>query len=227
MKAMILAAGRGERLRPLTDKHPKPLLPVAGKPLIEYTIERLVSEGFQDLVINFHQTIDPCSINFIYQGEINHSILKTFTSLTENNLREEVSTVKKRAFSVMVEALQNISMHSYNCDKQAKEPNSGYGIILFSNSDKKLNIVTGNLIKKENVASLRRRIKFINKLSKEELRKYFRKLLKESYISVDGGAGLGFIDIAKKTQNQLTFKFHRINDEASLFIMSAQIDKKD
>jgi MurNAc alpha-1-phosphate uridylyltransferase len=52
MKAMILAAGRGERLRPLTDKHPKPLLPVAGKPLIEYTIERLVSEGFQDLVIN-------------------------------------------------------------------------------------------------------------------------------------------------------------------------------
>ena len=52
MKAMILAAGRGKRLRPLTDKHPKPLLPVAGKPLIEYTIERLVSEGFQDLVIN-------------------------------------------------------------------------------------------------------------------------------------------------------------------------------
>ena len=52
MKAMILAAGRGERLRPLTDKQPKPLLPVAGKPLIEYTIERLVSEGFHDLVIN-------------------------------------------------------------------------------------------------------------------------------------------------------------------------------
>ncbi|HHZ69119.1 MAG TPA: nucleotidyltransferase family protein [Methylococcaceae bacterium] len=52
MKAMILAAGRGERLRPLTDKQPKPLLPIAGKPLIEYTIERLVSAGFQDLVIN-------------------------------------------------------------------------------------------------------------------------------------------------------------------------------
>lgn len=52
MKALILAAGRGERMSPLTDTTPKPLLPVAGKPLIEYTIEALVTEGITDLVIN-------------------------------------------------------------------------------------------------------------------------------------------------------------------------------
>lgn len=52
MKAMILAAGRGERMRPLTDKTPKPLLPVAGKPLIEYHIENLVAAGYRDIVIN-------------------------------------------------------------------------------------------------------------------------------------------------------------------------------
>ena len=49
---MILAAGRGERMRPLTDTTPKPLLPVAGKPIIQYTIEQLVSAGFTDIVIN-------------------------------------------------------------------------------------------------------------------------------------------------------------------------------
>ncbi|BCV55033.1 N-acetylmuramate alpha-1-phosphate uridylyltransferase MurU [Shewanella algae] len=52
MKAMILAAGRGERLRPLTDKLPKPLVTVAGKPLIEYHIERLAAMGVTELVIN-------------------------------------------------------------------------------------------------------------------------------------------------------------------------------
>ncbi|OAI06896.1 N-acetylmuramate alpha-1-phosphate uridylyltransferase MurU [Methylomonas methanica] len=52
MKAMILAAGRGERMRPLTDHTPKPLLKAAGKALIEYTIENLANAGFGEIVIN-------------------------------------------------------------------------------------------------------------------------------------------------------------------------------
>jgi N-acetyl-alpha-D-muramate 1-phosphate uridylyltransferase len=52
MKVMILAAGRGERMRPLTDTLPKPLLPVAGKPLIVYHLEALARAGVRDVVIN-------------------------------------------------------------------------------------------------------------------------------------------------------------------------------
>ncbi|GAB4117893.1 MAG: nucleotidyltransferase family protein [Sideroxydans sp.] len=52
MLAMILAAGRGERMRPLTDHTPKPLLQAGGKPLIVWHIERLVRAGITDLVIN-------------------------------------------------------------------------------------------------------------------------------------------------------------------------------
>ncbi|CAB3639959.1 N-acetylmuramate alpha-1-phosphate uridylyltransferase MurU [Paraburkholderia rhynchosiae] len=51
-KAMIFAAGRGERMRPLTDACPKPLLEVGGKPLIVWQIERLARAGFQTIVIN-------------------------------------------------------------------------------------------------------------------------------------------------------------------------------
>lgn len=52
MKAMIFAAGRGERMRPLTDTMPKPLLPVGGKPLIAWQIERLAAAGLTHIVIN-------------------------------------------------------------------------------------------------------------------------------------------------------------------------------
>lgn len=51
-KAMILAAGRGERMRPLSDTTPKPLLPVGGKPLIIWQIERLRDAGFKQIVVN-------------------------------------------------------------------------------------------------------------------------------------------------------------------------------
>ena len=52
MKTMILAAGRGERMRPLTDTTPKPLLTAGGKPLIVWHLERLAAAGFTDIVVN-------------------------------------------------------------------------------------------------------------------------------------------------------------------------------
>src|SRR5437763_5663542 len=52
MKTMLLAAGRGERLRPLTDRTPKALVPVGGKPLIAWHLERLAASGCRDVVIN-------------------------------------------------------------------------------------------------------------------------------------------------------------------------------
>jgi MurNAc alpha-1-phosphate uridylyltransferase len=52
MHAMILAAGRGERMRPLTDRVPKCLLPVGGKPLIEWHLQKLAAAGFTEVVIN-------------------------------------------------------------------------------------------------------------------------------------------------------------------------------
>ena len=58
MKAMILAAGLGTRLRPLTDSRPKALVPVAGRPMIYWVITRLASHGFSDIIINAHHFAD-------------------------------------------------------------------------------------------------------------------------------------------------------------------------
>ncbi len=68
MKAMILAAGRGERMRPLTDRTPKPLLEAGGKPLIQYHIEALRDAGFRELVIN-HAHLGAQLVEHLGNGE--------------------------------------------------------------------------------------------------------------------------------------------------------------
>lgn len=54
MRAIVLAAGRGDRLRPLTDSIPKPMVPINGRPLLEHTVEWLHGHGFDELVITLH-----------------------------------------------------------------------------------------------------------------------------------------------------------------------------
>ena len=54
MKAMILAAGYGTRLRPYTDHTPKPLFSIAGRPLLDVTIDKLQRAGFRSVIINTH-----------------------------------------------------------------------------------------------------------------------------------------------------------------------------
>ena len=68
MKAMILAAGRGERMRPLTDHTPKPLLKAGGRALIEHTISQLVAAGYTDIVIN-HAHLGQQIVDYLGDGQ--------------------------------------------------------------------------------------------------------------------------------------------------------------
>ncbi|MEK7846598.1 MAG: sugar phosphate nucleotidyltransferase, partial [Nitrospinota bacterium] len=77
MKAMILAAGYGERMRPITDKIPKPLLPVNGKPILDYTLNLLKKNGIHEVVINIHHLpqmiVDTFGNGSSYAIKINYS----------------------------------------------------------------------------------------------------------------------------------------------------------
>src|SRR5438270_6141461 len=80
-KAMVLAAGLGVRMRPLTDNIPKPLVRVAGKPLLDYALDRLADAGVSDAVVNVH---------YLAEQIISHVAARTRPHVIISDEREQV-----------------------------------------------------------------------------------------------------------------------------------------
>jgi len=181
-------------------------------------------QGFLDFAYQLYKTMKTNEISLVYEGEVTQDITKTFTSLTEKNLSksEESNAVQKKVFNVMVECLQNISKHA---DSLGEGDEERRGIVMVSKGDDCYNIITGNIIKNDRVPGLKESLELINSLDKAGLSTLFKQQIKESTISEKGGAGLGLIDIAKKTGNKLTYQFKELNDNISFFILTSTIKR--
>jgi len=180
---------------------------------------------FIDFVFDLFSHLRKNNVKLIYEGEISHDIIKAFTALTENDLKakNEANPTQKKVFNIMVECLQNISKHA-DCIEDIT-PKNGRGILLVTETDKNYFITTGNVIKTEYTDIIKTNIDNVNKLNKNELRELFKKKLSSGRISDKGGAGLGFIDIRRKSNNKLEYNFSKINDDNVFYILNTVIEK--
>ncbi|HCT30504.1 MAG TPA: hypothetical protein DIW31_07175 [Bacteroidales bacterium] len=184
--------------------------------------------GFLEFVYDFYKSMKAHEITLVYEGEITHQITKAFTSLTESNMakEEESNTVQKKVFHVMVECLQNISKHadSFGSDDFLF---AGRGIFMVSKGDVEYHVTTGNVIENTKIEELTRILEHINLLDKEGLKQLYKTQMREGRLSEKGGAGLGFIDIARKTGRKLDFHFLSIDEENSFFILTSTISRTE
>jgi hypothetical protein len=184
--------------------------------------------GFLEFVYDFYKSMKAHEITLVYEGEITHQITKAFTSLTESNMakEEESNTVQKKVFHVMVECLQNISKHadSFGSDDFLF---AGRGIFMVSKGDVEYHVTTGNVIENAKIEELTRILDHINVLDKEGLKQLYKTQMREGRLSEKGGAGLGFIDIARKTGRKLEFHFLSIDEENSFFILTSTISRTE
>jgi len=190
------------------------------------TNEKKDVKGFLEFVYEFYKSMKQHEITLVYEGEITHQITKAFTSLTESNMakEEESNLVQKKVFHVMVECLQNISKHAddYGANDYLF---SGRGIFLVSKGKDEYSVTTGNAIEHTRMPELKRMLEQVNSLDKEELTELYKKQIKEGRLSDKGGAGLGFIDIKRKTGRNLEYHFLPINDVSSFFLLTSTISR--
>ncbi|PRZ01375.1 hypothetical protein BY457_103190 [Marinilabilia salmonicolor] len=183
------------------------------------------SHRFLDFAYQLYKTMKTNEINLVYEGEVTQDITKTFTSLTERNMAksEESNQVQRKVFNVMVECLQNISKHADTLSEDDEDERRG--IVMVSRGEESYKIITGNVIRNAKIPGLKESLEHINSLDKAGLSSLYKQQIVESKISEKGGAGLGLIDIAKKTGSKLSYQFKELNEEVSFFILTSTINR--
>jgi hypothetical protein len=185
-------------------------------------------KDFLEFVYSFYKTMKDHEVTLVYEGEVTHQITKAFTSLTETNMEaeEEGPSTQKKVFHVMVECLQNVSKHAETLDADELKKD-GRGIFMLSKSADSYSITTGNVLNTNKTPMIREMLDRVNSLDKDGLKQLYKQQIKEGRLSNKGGAGLGFIDIAKKTGNKLFYNFLTINDEFTFFVFTTKITRNN
>ena len=137
---------------------------------------------------------------------------------------EVASKVQRTVFQVMVECLQNVSRHADE-HGSGKSIYSGKGIFLISNTENAYCITTGNAIANEKISSLKEMLEHVNAMDEENLKDKYLKQMREGRLSSKGGAGLGLIDIRRKTGNKLDYHFLPLSDKISFFLLTTLIPR--
>lgn len=174
--------------------------------------------NFIKTVLSLHDEMVSNGFSLVYEGVFSHDIMKMFTSMAENNMdkQNEDKSVRRKVFHVMVECLQNMTKHSDDYDENDR---IGNGMFIVGKKEGFWNIITANKIHKDKIDPLRRSIEKINSLTPEELKDLYKKQIKEGTLSEKGGAGLGLIDIARKTGRKLDYQFLPLDDNENYFFL--------
>jgi hypothetical protein len=183
-------------------------------------------KGFLDFVYDFYSSMRSYEIKLVYEGKVTHQITKAFIALAEAQMEEdeEAAKVQRTVFHVMVESLQNISRHAAEYDSH-ESAYSGKGIFMVSNTTDAYCITTGNAIHNSKIPALEEMLEQVNNMDNKNLKSLYMKQMREGRLSDKGGAGLGFIDIRRKTREQLEYHFLPISDTISFFLLTTLIPR--
>ena len=177
-------------------------------------------------VFDLLHKMDADNIVLAYQGEINENLLAAVYSMVNRHLEEKKVSLdrKKKLFYILIECLQNVFHHQVIIPKELSEINvSMTGFVIKTTEKNSFSIITGNYLLNTEIDNLKKKIDEVNALSPEELRTYYQQTLAGNEFSEKGGAGLGIIEMARKSGNKLSYEFTSVNDKYSFFCLAITI----
>lgn len=131
----------------------------------------------------------------------------------------EGRSIKKKIFNILVECLQNVANHSEPVANES-EINT---ILVLAQEEQDYVVITGNPVRTDQVDSLIERIESVNSIGQENVREEYMRMLDKSEYSAKGGAGLGLIDIYKRSGQALEYDVSPINKDYAILTLKVRI----
>ena len=177
-----------------------------------------------DKLASFYEDLNRENIIIVHHGMVNQELVRAFLSLAREKFRNtgDKKVVKKRVFNIMVECLQNINRHNLEVPNEK----SMSSIFMIGIEDQDYFIITGNIMMKKNVADLEKQLVNINTLDEAGISDQYAAVIKGGRIHERGGAGLGLLDIARRSAQELVYSFREIDDKYSFFSLLTRVRRE-
>lgn len=179
-------------------------------------------------VLEFKRTFTANSLIFSYSGAISQEIVEDVGDTLKNALviQEGETAITRKIFAIFVEVIQNIMNYSAETmypTQVRRELRSG--IVLVGRQGTDYFICSGNLVEKDQVNTIREQLDFLKHKNNDELRAIYRKQLQEPQERTKSGAGLGFIEMARKASKPLEYHFEHLDEDHMFFSFKAIISR--
>jgi hypothetical protein len=157
---------------------------------------------------------------FVYRGVVTTENCVPLLMLLEKEMENsEFGFVgRKRLFMFVLESLQNVSKHSI------ESQHAHMSLVVYSKTDSGYTVTTGNVLPTSSLKDLKVKLEEINDIDTKDIRNVYRQMLSSAELTDKGGAGLGLIEMAKKSGNKLDYDFVELDKEFSYFILSKTVD---
>lgn len=160
----------------------------------------------------------------VYRDEIDQGATENLLAIAEVKMQVggHKKSLKRRLFNILIECLQNIVKHSDALEVEEYRKSS---LFILGKKEGTYFVLCGNVIFNEKVPKLKRKIDEVNSLSAKELKEKYGKIIVENELSEKGGAGLGLIEMCRKSGNRIDYDFKKIDDNVSYFTIRLQIQE--
>lgn len=183
-----------------------------------------------NILYNVNHLMSETEVLYSYKGIVNTEFINDILALMESKMDEleQNQLVNKKVYHVMVECLQNLYHHIEQSEHVSTEyfedipPKSAYFMVAKENES--FHIKTGNVVDALSAETIINKLETINQMDSISLKKHYQDTLHSGQLSKKGTAGLGFIDIARKTGNKLNYEIIPINERNHFFSLNVRIN---